>query len=208
MNAEQITNIAIKIGEAQQKADFALWCALIAAASAIVAAFVAGYFKLQLNRAQKEHDKQWAFIAKRSDIIDRAIEVGLRMMFNKLLLAQYNYAEAPTNLFLLNKDGLAIESQMVVYGSLEVAAAFAEFRETIMACPPEKVLERWDEMYKKGQDVLYLCRQNLGIDVTESFKDFKKKLQTPPPKQEVPPIVSTTTMGTISIQKHDEIQKQ
>lgn len=199
VDVDQVTNIAIKIGEAQQKADFAIWVAVIAAVGAVAAALVAGYFKLQFNKAQKEHDKQWAYVAKKSSLIDSAIEVGIRMMYNKLILAHYpTNAEAALNLFVLSKDGLVVESQMVVYGSQEMATAFSDFREAILSCPSEQFLSKWSEIYKKGQECLSLCRQSLGVAVTESFKQFQSGLQQPPSKEQTP-VSAATTMGSITL---------
>ncbi len=120
-------------------------------------------------------------------------------MFNKLLLAYYpNHAEAPSNLFLLSKDGLSIESQMVVYGSREIAEAFSSFRGIILNCPNDQFLQKWDEIYGKGQEYLLLCRETLGTDIGESYHEFQRKLQPPPPKEQVPAIVKASTMGSVT----------
>jgi len=201
MNAEQITNIAIKIGELQQKTNTALWVAVISAGGAIVAAVIAGRLNGRLQVLQQEHQKQWAFINKRTSLIDSAVEISIRMMFNKLLLAYYPaHAEAPINLFVLSKDALSIESQMVVYGSLEIAEAFADSRESILGCPNDQFLKRWDEIYKKGQNYLLLCRKTLGTDIGEPYKEFQRKLQTPPPREQVPTVVTANTMGGLTQQ--------
>ena len=198
MNTEQITNIAIKVGEAEQKADIAFWVAIISAIAAVGAAIIAGYFKLKLNNANKQHEKQWAYIAKRSQLIDQAIEVLSRMMFNKLLIVYHNDVLAASNLFVLQKDALVIESQFVVYASQELADACYEFKNLIVNTPNNKFLEQWGDIYKKGNEYLVLCRKYLGGDLSEKFEKFAEKLIESPPIEQVTKI-TVSTMGGITL---------
>jgi hypothetical protein len=200
MNTEQITNIAIKIGEISQKADFTLLAAVIAAAGAVIAAVVTGYVAWKANKAEKEHQKQWAYLGKKSALIDSAIDVAVKMMFNKLALVYYRYPQAYDNLFILQKEGLVIESQLVVYGSADVAAAFSDFTEQVISCPNEQFVGKWGELYKKGQEYLELCRVSLGVNVTEPYKKFAERLAQPPAREDAQTaqIVAANTMGGVS----------
>lgn len=208
MNSEQITNIAIKVGEVGEKANIAFWIAIISAIAAIGAAIIAGYFKLKLNKAEKQHEKQWAYIAKRSQLIDHAIEVFSRMMFNKLLIAHnVDTVQAANNLFLLQKDALVIESQLVVYASHELADACYEFKNLIINTPNNEFIGPWGEIYKKGSEYLSLCRKQLGGNINEKFDQFAQKLIQKPPIEQAESIkVSENTMGGINL--GDERYKQ
>lgn len=177
---QQITNIAIKIGEVQQKADFALWGAMIAAAGAIIAAAIAGYFKWQLNQAQKQHEKQWAFIGKKTALFDAAIETLVRMLWNKLLITNNLYVElAGNNLFLLQKDSLAIESQLYLYGNQKLADAVALFKEKIISTDLKAQGNQWAEILDEGRKQLDVLKSDLGTSVTEGYNAFKSKLGKP-----------------------------
>lgn len=191
----QITNIAIKIGELGAKYSFTLWVAGVSAIAAIVSAAIAGIFAWKLNLANKQHEKQWAYINKVSLLIDNGIEIFTRMLFNKLLIA-YNI-DTPTatqNLFLLQKDTLVIESQLVVYGSLEIADAVYNFKNLITQTPNQDFLKKWGEIYQKGNELLLLCRKELGEKLSEKFTHFARTLTEIPPT--VPPGVSAKLIGS------------
>ena len=200
MNTEQITNIAIKIGEISQKADFTLLAAVIAAVGAVCASAITGYVAWKASGAEKEHQKQWAYLGKKSTLVDSAIDVAVKLMFNKLALAYYNYNQAYDNLFILHKEALVIESQFIVYGSPDLAEAFADFRERVVSCPNEQFIGKWGELYKKGQEYLELCRVSLGVNVTEPYKKFAERLAQPPAREDAQTaqIVAANTMGGVS----------
>lgn len=188
MNAEQITNIAIKIGELGKTANFSLGIALLSGLVSLFCAFIAGYFKWKLNKINEEYQKQWAYISKKSLLIDNGIEVMAKMLFNKLILSYYSSdIQAQQNLFLLQKDALVIRSQLVVYSSLQIVESLLDFENLIVQTPNEKFREKWQEIYNKGNELLLLCRQHLGIAISEKFKEFAKKLieipGQPPPKE-------------------------
>jgi len=204
MDTGQITNIAIKVGELGTKASIAFWVAIISAGAAVFSALIAGFFAWKLNNANKEHEKQWAYVAKTSLLIDNAIEIFSRMLFNKILIVAYNDPQAQQNLFLLQKDMLTIESQMVVYSpSLELAEALADFKNLIVQTPNEEFLQKWNDIYQKGHKYLLQCRKCLGIQISEKFKEFKEKLVEAPPKEAAEILVKADTMGTISINKRN-----
>jgi hypothetical protein len=193
----QITNIAIKIGELGAKASFTLYVAIISAIAAIISAVIAGIFAWKLNLANRQHDKQWAYINKVSMLVDNSIEIFSRMLFNKLLIA-YNIdiQNANQNLFLLQKDILTIESQLVVYGSLEIADAVYNFKNIIVQTPNQDFLKRWSEIYRKGNELLMLCRKELGEKLSEKFEDFAKKLIEVPPSPPSNATFDAKLMGT------------
>ncbi len=178
----QITNIAIKIGELGAQTSFALRVALISAFAAIISAIIAGLSTWKLNQANKQHEKQWAYVNKVSTLIDSGIETFSRLLFNKLLIA-YNIdsLNANQNLFLLQKDILVIESQLVVYGSLELADAVYDLKNKIIQTSPLDFLNRWSEIYQDSHGLLLLCRKELGEKLSEKFKDFAHKLTEIPP---------------------------
>jgi len=201
---QQITNIAIKIGELQQQSSSAFhqsWLAIAVAIigffGTVIAASITASLYRKLHQQQKEHEKQWAYIGKRSLLIDQAIEVCSRMMFNKLLVIHHNNADAAVNLFVLQKDALVIESQLVVYGSLELADAFANFKDTITNTPNDQFLQKWTEIYNKGHECLLKCRKTLGSDISENFKEFSGKLTVQPPSKEELKFLKADTMGGV-----------
>lgn len=200
MDTEQITNIAIKIGEISQKTDSTYLAAVVAAVGAVLASVITGYVAWRASRKEKEHQKQWAYLGKKSALIDSAIDVAVKMMFNKLALVYYNYQQAYDNLFILHKEALVIESQFIVYGSPDLADAFADFREQVISCPNEQFVGKWDELYKKGQGYLELCRVSLGVNVTEPYQKFADRLGQPPARQDAQTaqIVAANTMGGVS----------
>ncbi len=200
MNTEQITNIGIKIGEAGQKADVAIWIAIISAIAAVVAAAIAGYFKFKLNEADKNHQKQWSYITKRRQLIDAATEIFPRILYNKLLMAHGPNPQAADNLFLLQKDILVIESQLVVYASQELADAVFDYKNLILGTPNDQFFKKWSDIYKKGNEYLVLCRRYLGNDISEKFESFAEKLiKEPLLDQTTAVIASTSTMGSITL---------
>ncbi len=191
----QITNIAIKIGELSAKSSFTLNVAIISAIAAIISAAIAGIFAWKLNLANKQHEKQWAYINKISLLIDNGIEIFTRMLFNKLLIA-YNIdiTTATQNLFLLQKDALVIESQLVVYGSLEIVHAIYNFKNLITQTPNQDFIKKWGEIYQKGNELLLLCRKELGEKLSEKFTDFARALTETPPT--VPSEVNAKLIGS------------
>ena len=177
---QQIINIAIKIGAIEQKANFAFWGAFISAIGAIIAAGVAGYFKWQLSQAQKQHEKQWAFVGKKTLLFDAAIETLVRMLWNKLLITNNMYVElANNNLFLLQKDCMVIESQLFLYGNQALAEAVAAFKEKIIITNLAAPGNQWEEIMEEGRRQLFLLKQDLGTSVTEGYEKFKTKMEKP-----------------------------
>jgi hypothetical protein len=179
----QITSIAIKIGELEIKSSISFWIAIIGALTAIFSAIIAGISAWKLNCANKQHQKQWAYVGKVSTLIDNGIDIFARLLFNKLLIA-YNVdvQVANNNLFLLQKDILVIESQLIVYGSLELGDAVYSFKNIIIQTKNEEFISKWDSIYQEGHKLLLLCRTELGEKISEKFEDFAQKLVSVPPK--------------------------
>lgn len=182
MEANQITNIAFKIGEIGARVSISFWVAIISAVASISAALLAGFFAWKLNEANKHHIKQWAYVSKVSLLIDNAIEIFSRMLYNKLLISYFNDVKASENLFLLQKDILVIESQMAVYGSLEIVESIYNFKNLIVQTPKNDFVNKWGEIYEEGRKYLLLCRKELGNKISEDFKEFTNKLTKVPPK--------------------------
>ena len=220
----QSTNIGILIGQATQKADTAIIAAVVAGIAAIAAAIftavITGRFnsriselnrqheqrihdinqvhEKRLSEMDKEHQKQWAFIGRRVELIDQAIEVCWRIIFNKLAIVDLSWKPAYENLFALQKEAWVIESKMVVYSSEEVVDAFSDYRSFITALSPNEVRPKWKDIFERGQKCLHLCRQHLGQEVSEKFEDFTNKFN-PPSKEEVKAItVNINSLGTLS----------
>jgi hypothetical protein len=201
----QITNIAIKIGELGAKTSAAIIIAIISAAAALISAIIAGIFAWRLNVANKQHEKQWAYINKVSLAIDNGIEIFARMLFNKLLIA-YNIDTkvASQNLFLLQKDILAIESQLVVYGSLEIAEGIYNFKNIIIQTSNQDFLKKWGEIYGKGNELLLLCRKVLGERLSEKFTDFARGLTETPPTISPGMTVNAALIGSTSASSSED----
>lgn len=135
---------------------------------------------------EKQHQKQWAYIQKRSLLIDNAIEICARMMFNKLLVVYNNDSAAAANLFVLQKEELVIESQFVVYGSLELAQTLMNFKDLIIQTPNSEFISKWKDIHHKGHEYLLLCRRTLGNNLSQKFEKFSSELKViPPTKAEV-----------------------
>jgi len=198
MNSEQITNIAIKIGEIGAKANFSFWIAIISAVAALSSALIAGLFAYKLNLVNKQHEKQWAYVAKVSLLIDNGIEIFSRMLFNKLSIVYYKDINAYQNLFLLQKDILVVESQLVVYGTLDLADAVYSYKNLIIHTPDDKFLEEWQNIYKKGHEMLLLCRKHLGMKISEKFEDFTESLTKIPPKAPEGVLIGTNAIGAVT----------
>jgi len=153
---------------------------LIAAIGAAIAAGIAGYFKWQLSQTQKQHEKQWAFVGKKTLLFDAAIETLVRMLWNKLLITNNLYVElASNNLFLLQKDSLVIESQLFLYGNQALADAVAIFKEKIIATDLKAPGNQWAEILEEGKKQLNMLKSDLGTSVTEGYRNFKSKLEKP-----------------------------
>ncbi len=121
------------------------------------------------------------------------------MLFNKLILAyKKEDNKASENLFLLQKDALVIESQLVVYASPELVDAFYDFKNFIIQIPKEDFLKKWSDVYQKGHKYLLLCRQDLATGITESFKSFEEKLTKEPPTTPEEVTVETNALGGFS----------
>jgi len=202
----QITNIAIKIGELGAKYSFTLYVAVISAIAAIISAIIAGIFAWKLNCANKQHEKQWAYVGKVSTLIDNGIDIFARLLFNKLLIA-YNIDTqvANNNLFLLQKDILVIESQLIVYGSLELGNAVYDFKNIIIQTSNEEFINKWGDIYQEGHKLLLLCRKELGDKLSEKFKDFAQKLTevlpSSPPGSSFDAKLISSTKSSIGIEK-------
>lgn len=220
--SNQILNIGIQLGQANQKADTAIIVAVVSGLFAIVAAFVAGYFRWKisemaqvhekklneinqshekrLSEMDKEHEKQWAFVNRKVILIDRAIEVCWKIIFNKLAIADLKWTAAHENIFLLQKDAWIIESEMAVYASQELVDAFAEYKNYISNISPETIRANWNEIIDKGRNCLMLCRKHLGKDVSEKYEEFAKNLITSPPlEEEVKAItVNVNSLGALT----------
>lgn len=202
MNADQITNIAIKIQQLGDKANVTLLVAGIGAVAAIVAAVIAGIFAHKSNQANIEHQKQWAYVSKRSQLIDNAIDTIIKMMFNKLLICDHDSQPAKDNFFALQKDALLIESQLVVYGAQQIADALNDIKTDIIQCPDKEIRNRWTAIYNKGTGYLNECREFMGKDIGKGFKEFESELTvTPPPVGTVPMNVTENTAGGVLVSK-------
>ena len=200
MNTEQITNISFKIQQLSDKADITLWVAVIGAIASIIAAIVAGIFAYKSNQNNIQHQKQWAYVTKRSLLIDNAIDTMIKMMYTKLLICDHNSQPAKDNFFSLQKDALLIESQLVVYGAQKIAEAIDDIKTDIIQCPDKDFRNQWTTIYNKGTKYLNECRQYLGRDLGKDFKDFENELTTnPPPSIEIVPRgVTANTAGGLS----------
>ncbi len=124
------------------------------------------------------------------------------MMFNKLLIIHHNNADAAVNFFVLQKDALVIESQLVVYGSLELADAFADFKDIIANTPNDQFLQKWTEIYNKGHECLLKCRKALGSDISENFKEFSRKLTIHPPSSALFNVVTNCVSTPSKLASH------
>ncbi|NCB47522.1 hypothetical protein EOM81_10965 [bacterium] len=189
---QQIMNIAIKVGELQQQSSSAFhqsWVAITVAGlgflGTVIAACITAALSRRLHQQQKEHEKQWAFINKRSLLIDQAIDVCAKILYNRPLVIYRNDQAAAANLYVLQKDALVIESQLVVYFKVELAQDFFDFKNLILNTPNDQFLNKWGEIYNKGHEYLLKLRNELGSDVSEKFDDFAKKLASIPPS--IPP---------------------
>ncbi len=156
--------------------------AIIAAGSAIISAIIASIITYKLNLSDTQHKKQWAYVDKITSLVDNGIEIFTKMLFNKLLIAySVDVETASNNLFLLQRDILVIESQLVVYGSLELADVVYSFKNLIVQTPNEDFLKKWGEIYQEGNRLLLLFRKELGEKLSEKFADFAKDLTQIPP---------------------------
>lgn len=202
LNAQQqITEIALQIQNIGSKTDFTLVVAAIGAVAAILSAIIAAIFAFKLNQSNIEHQKQWAYVNKRSLLIDNGVDTIIKMLFTKLLLCDHpNTPAARDNYFALQKDALLIESQLVVYGAQEIADALFDIKRDIIQCPDNEIRLRWEAIYNKGTSYLNICRKYLGDDLGKDFKDFKRKLtETPPPIGTVPMGVTANTAGGVTL---------
>jgi len=205
----QITSIAIKVGELGVKYSITFWVAIIGACAAIISAMIAGFFAWKLNLVNKQHEKQWAYVSKVSMLIDNGIDIFARLLFNKLLIAYgIDTQVAKNNLFLLQKDILVVESQLIVYGSLNLGKGVYDFKNSIIQTPDADFVKEWGNIYQKGHDLLLLCRKELGDKLSEKFGDFTNKLTKAVP--EIPLNSNfdaqsiSSTRSTISIEKLKE----
>ncbi len=209
MNVDQITNIAIKIQQLGDKADFTLLVAIIGAIAAIAAAIVAGIFAYKVNQSNTQHQKQWAYINKRSLLIDHAVDTVIKMMYTKLLICDHNSQPAKDNFFSLQKDALLIESHLIVYGAQKIAEALNDIKTDIVQCPDKEFRNQWASIYSKGTGYLDQCRQFLGNDLGKDYTKFSKELTaSPPPAVEfVPKTVTANTASSLSIQQIEKWHK-
>ena len=201
LNAQQqIVSIALQIQNISSKIDFTLIVAGIGAGAAILSAIIAAISALKVLKFNIEHQKQWAYISKRSQLIDNGVDTIIKMLFTKLLICDHDTQAAKDNYFALQKDALLIESQLVVYGSQEIADAFNDIKIDILQCPDKEIRQRWEAIYKKGTDYLNVCCKYLGDDLGKDFKAFKRELtETPPPVGTVPMGVTANTAGGLSL---------
>jgi hypothetical protein len=202
---QQIMNIAIKIGELQQQSSSAFhqsWLAITVAGlgflGTVVAACITAALSRRLHQQQKEHEKQWAFINKRSLLIDQAIDTCAKILYNRPLVIYRNDQTAAANLYALQKDALVIESQLVVYFKVELAQDFADFKNLILNTPNEQFLSQWNEIYSKGHEYLLKLRKELGSDVSENFDTFAKKLTLLPPSREEAEFAQANNIGKVT----------
>lgn len=180
MDQQQITNIAVMVGNAEAKANFAIWVAIISGIFGIVSAVIAGIFKVRLENFQKQHDKQWAFVGKKTEIFNKAIDVYMRMLWNKLLVSRGNFVhESRMNIFLLQKDSYCLQGEMFVYGGIELARAMSDLEDKIMAIPENTPItsDVWTSVTIECRKTLVSFRNDLGCSVIEKFDNFQKKLQ-------------------------------
>lgn len=180
MNNVDITNIAIKIGELSAKTSFAIIVAIIGAIASIICAILAGCFKITLDKANQRYQQQWAFIGKKTLLFDAAIEICSRMLWNKLLLAANKLPSlAQDNLFLLDKDCLVVETQLLLYGNQNLADALRAFREKIINTPENKVREEWTNIIDEGRKQICELKKDLYGSLTERYETFASKLKPP-----------------------------
>ena len=150
---------------------------------------------------EKQNIKQSVYIQKTHILIESAIEVLVRMMFNKLLLSYYpKDNQSRTNLFLLQKNAMVIEANLVIYAPPEITDAISDFKAYILSVPEAEFQHKWGEIYNKGSSYLMKCRAVLGIAIDEKFQDFVGKLKTPP-EQVDGVVASTNSLGEITFSK-------
>jgi hypothetical protein len=180
MNNLDITNIAIKVGELGTKTSVAILVACVGAVATIISTLIAWNFKKRLDISQKQYSQQWAFIAKKTLLFDTAIETCSRMLWNKLLLSSDQFSNlAKNNLFLLQKDCLVIEAQLLLYGNQELAKALGNIRNKIIMTEDDKFAEKWSEIIESCLKEIYVLKNDLYGAITEQYKAFTEKLKTP-----------------------------
>jgi len=181
--------------------EIAIITTIIGAGATVFSALIAGIVTWIISVQKIRHQKQWAYISKRSWLIDNAIEIVTRMMFNKLLITDHDDSVAHQNLFILQKEALVVESQMVVYADPEIVEAFSEIKELILSTNIQGFRKKWNEINQKGRDCLMVCRKHLGRDISDKFKDFEKRLTSELPAREESLVItaSTNSMGSISL---------
>jgi hypothetical protein len=203
MNGIELTNIAIRVGELSQKTSIAITIAIIGGFAAVISAIIAGIFAKRLNDANKQHEKQWAFIGKKTTLFNSAIEIIARMLWNKVLLGdKILVQEAASNLFLLTKDCLVIEAQLLLYGNEKLSSAIGNIKQSIMSTPNETIREKWNEIITGAIKQIYVLKEDLGASVTEKFTAFSEKLIPPDTNGDIASIVDQIgSQGTIILSK-------
>jgi hypothetical protein len=160
----------------------------------IAVAFISGLFVLLskfidwlISSVRLNREKQSYYFNKTCILVENGVEVFLRIIFNKLLIA-YKITPVETwknNIFLLHKDILNIESLLVIYAPQEIIEPFADFRAFILSLKDELAAEKWNEIYSKGSNYLGKIRKSLGITLGKNFKDFMEDLKSGAPKEEI-----------------------
>lgn len=179
-NFINVTIVTIKAIVQNPKLTIAVAC--ISALAVLVSKFIDWF----INSTKIKHEKQSFYFQKTCLLIENGVELFLRVMFNKLLIS---YKAAPletwkSNIFLLHKDILSIESLLVIYAPQEIIEAFVEFRFYIFNLKDELAADKWSEFFQKGSECLEKIRKKLGKALDTSFEDFLKGLKSVAPKEE------------------------
>ena len=92
---------------------------------------------------------------------------------------------ANDNLFLLYKDSVVVETQLLLYGNQNLANAFVAAREKIIGTPNDKIIAEWTNIVEECRKQIYELKHDLYGAITEEYKTFAEKLK--------PPVVSAST---------------
>ena len=214
MDQELASNIVIQIQNLQQQTNATLQqanatytVAVIAAVAAVVTAFIAGGFVIWQVCYRIDHEKQWFFFQKNVMVLETAIDLCWRMIYNKFILASFPQDQAAAaRLFEVHKDVNYYESLMVLYGDHDLAEKLAEIKDMIINTSHDRFIVEWPKLYKKGQEYLYAARKFIGSGLSEKLDEYKKKLETMPaaasPSVQNPQTIQADTMGTIAIRRN------
>ena len=205
---QQITLIQNDIHTAQTRATITLGVALLGLIGTIVASIIsarasrrtaqiAGEIQKAISVDRTKHEKQWEYFKTQMALVNAAVDVMWRLIFNKLVLCDHGTNVASkNNLFLLEKDAFTIESLLLIYAPESFAAAVAEMRGLILSIPDKDFRKRWDEMYGRGREITLKVRKEMGEGLEKPFEGFVSELKGPPPSAEAS---AAQSMGTLEI---------